>query len=145
MNLRTSSEVARLRYLFDTNVLSDLLRQPLGSLAARFRVLQGDEFCTSIVVACELRYGVVKRGSSKLLRKVEELLGQIDVVPLESDVEFHYAEIRAELERKGLPIGPNDLLIAAHCRFLGLTLVTRNVREFQRVPGLAIEDWSASR
>ncbi|MHB1292986.1 MAG: PIN domain-containing protein, partial [Sulfuricella sp.] len=66
-----------------------------------------------------------------------------EILPLETPVEEHYADIRNKLERAGTPIGPNDLLIASHARALGLTLVTDNVREFSRVPGLAVENWLA--
>ena len=68
-------------------------------------------------------------------------MNYIDVLPLESPIEFHYAEIRSYLEREGIPIGGNDLLIAAHGLALNLTVVTANVREFSRVPNLAVENW----
>ncbi len=68
-------------------------------------------------------------------------MSAIDVLPLEEPVDRHYGEIRSELEGSGQPIGFNDLLIAAHARALGLTLVTNNVGEFRRVSGLSVEDW----
>jgi tRNA(fMet)-specific endonuclease VapC len=71
------------------------------------------------------------------------VLEQVAILPMEPPVEEHYADIRHTLERAGTPIGPNDLLIAAHARALGLTLVTDNVREFSRVPGLLVENWLA--
>jgi tRNA(fMet)-specific endonuclease VapC len=97
--------------------------------------------CTSLIVACELRYGAHKKGSQALLTKVEQLLDAITVLPLEDIAVQHYAEIRVELERKGLPIGGNDLLIAAHARALGLTMVTANVKKFSRVSELTVENW----
>jgi tRNA(fMet)-specific endonuclease VapC len=69
------------------------------------------------------------------------LLEVLDVLPLDIDTDSHYAEIRVKLEAAGTPIGPNDLLIAAHARSLDLILVSANVREFSRVPGLSVENW----
>ncbi len=130
-----------LRYLLDTNVLSHLLKHPAGSVAAKVAGLDGSEICTTIIVACELRYGARKKGSPNLAGKVDRLLQSLDVVPLETGIDDHYAEIRVALERPGTPIGPNDLLIAAHARALNLTLVTGNTDEFSRVPGLRVENW----
>lgn len=129
------------RFLLDTNVLSTLIKQPSGPLVHRIAALDGEDYCTSIVVACELRYGAEKKGSHALITKVDQLLARIDVLPLEADSDRHYAELRVALERKGRPIGHNDLFIAAHARALGLTLVTANLREFSIVPGLAVENW----
>ena len=100
-----------------------------------------EQIGVSIIVACEMRFGAIKSGSQRLARQVSLVLDQIATLPLESPVEAHYAEIRDTLERAGTPIGPNDLLIAAHARSLGLTLVTDNVHEFSRVPGLLVENW----
>jgi tRNA(fMet)-specific endonuclease VapC len=133
-----------LRYLLDTNILSDLLRNPGGRAARRVAVVGEAAVCTSIVVACELRYGAAKRGSQPLLARVESLLHSLEVLPLDRQADRHYAEIRCHLERLGQPIGPNDLLIAAHALALDLTLVTENVEEFARVQGLPLENWLAS-
>lgn len=99
------------------------------------------EFGISIVVACELRYGAARKGSARLSSQLEAVLEGIDILPLEEQADRHYGEIRSELERIGRPIGYNDLLIAAHARFLEATLVTHNTNEFARVPGLVLEDW----
>ncbi len=131
------------RYLFDTNILSALVKQPTSPLARRMAAMDRDHFCTSVVVACELRYGVHKTGSPRLAAKVDQLLSGVEVLPLDVQVDLHYAEVRVALEKMGQPIGHNDLLIAAHARALGLTLVTDNLREFSRVPGLAVENWLA--
>lgn len=136
--------MAALRYLLDTNSLSDLIRNPGGIVTRKIGAVGESTVCTSIVVACELRYGAVKKGSPRLTARVEQLLGSLEVLPLEGDADHHYAEIRAHLRRVGQPIGPNDLLIAAHTLALGLTLVTGNVQEFSRVPGLSIENWLSS-
>jgi tRNA(fMet)-specific endonuclease VapC len=128
-------------YLLDTNTLSDLIRRPQGRIADRLAEVDEDRIVTSIVVACELRYGAAKRGSKRLSRQVEAVLGAIAVLPLERGIDGHYAEIRATLEKLGTPIGANDLLIAAHARTLRAVCVTANVTEFSRVPGLKVENW----
>jgi tRNA(fMet)-specific endonuclease VapC len=131
------------RYLLDTNILSSLIKEPQGPATKRLAQLDAEAICTSIVVACELRYGAAKRGSPILTQRVEALLDSIAVQPLDALADRHYAEIRADLERQGTAIGGNDLLIAAHSRALDLTLVTHNMREFKRVHGLRLEDWLA--
>lgn len=97
--------------------------------------------CTSIVVAAELRFGAVKSGSPKLADRVDRILSALEVLPLQPPADRHYGDIRQKLARRGLPIGPNDLLIAAHARALDLAVVTANAREFSRVPGLRVENW----
>lgn len=131
------------RYLLDTSILSDLIRNPRGAAARRLAKVDVDAICTSIVVACELRYGAARRDSAPLNQRVEALLSSLPVLPFEADADSHYADIRNMLERAGQPIGGNDLLIAAHGRSLDATVVTHNLREFQRVPGLRVEDWLA--
>lgn len=131
------------RYLLDTNVLSELIRHPAGLVAERVSALTPDRLVTSIVVACELRFGAGKKGSARLSELVELLLAKIEVLPFEPGADRHYAEIRVELERSGQPIGHNDLLIAAQAKQLDLVLVTANVDEFSRVPGLVVENWLA--
>lgn len=96
---------------------------------------------TSVIVACELRYGAAKRGSRRLTRQVEAILGAMTIRPLEADVQKVYASIRVALEKRGTPIGAHDMLIAAHARALEAVCVTDNVREFTRVPGLKVENW----
>ena len=127
--------------MLDTNVVSDLVRWPDGQTARRAASVEPGAIAISIVVAAELRYGAERRGSARLTRQLEIVLSALETLPLAEPVDAHYGAIRSELERIGRPIGHNDLLIAAHARALDVTLVTRNVREFRRVPGLAIEDW----
>lgn len=100
-----------------------------------------DPICTSIVAACELRFGAQRKGSAPLTQRVSLLLQALDVLPLDTPADEHYADIRATLERSGTPIESHDLFIAAHARSRGMTLLTRKLREFQRVPGLTVEDW----
>jgi tRNA(fMet)-specific endonuclease VapC len=128
-------------YLLDTNVLSHLVRQPQGPVAARIAAVGEGAVLTSIIVACELRYGAVKRASKRLTRQVDAVLGAITILPLEAGVDRHYAAIRAALERKGTPIGAHDLLVAAHARAVGATCVTANLSAFRRVPALRVENW----
>jgi tRNA(fMet)-specific endonuclease VapC len=132
------------RYLLDSNSMSDLIRHPGGKVARRFAVVGEPVVCTSIVVACELRFGAAKKGSSELSIRIDQLLASFNVLPLDREADRHYAEIRTDLSRKGRPIGSNDLLIAAHTLALDLILVTDNVDEFARVPGLSIENWLAA-
>ncbi|AFZ24984.1 putative nucleic acid-binding protein, contains PIN domain [Cylindrospermum stagnale PCC 7417] len=129
------------QYLLDTNIISDLVRHPQGLVFQRIATVGEDSVCTNIIVACELRFGAVKSSSSRLVKQVERILEVFPVLSLESPVDQHYAAIRTHLEQAGTPIGPNDLLIAAHAIALNLTLVTANTREFQRVPALNLDNW----
>lgn len=128
-------------YLLDTNILSDLIKHPSGTVARRIAAIGESVVCTSIVVACELRYGAARKGSPALSGKIGQLLDAIEVLPLEDDSDRKYGEIRSALENAGTPIGANDYLIAAHALSLGCTLVTDNVGEFSRVAGLKVENW----
>ena len=130
-----------LRYLLDTNIISDLVRRPDGTVATRIAEVGEDSICTSIVVAAELRYGAAKSNSKQLSERVGLLLSALEILPLEPPTDQRYAEIRHHLARQGTPIGPNDLLIAAHTLTADLTLVTANAREFERVPSLHVENW----
>ena len=138
---KKSSDVPALRYMLDTNVVSDLVRRPGGAVARRAAALEPGSMAVSIVVASELRYDAERRGSIRLSRQIEAVLSAIETLPLAEPADRHYGMIRAELERAGRSIGRNDLLIAAHARALGATLVTGNVGEFNRISGLTVEDW----
>lgn len=131
-------------WMLDTNALSELIRKPDGPLTQWLAGIAPDAVCTSIVVACELRFGAKRKGSAVLTQRVEQLLSALVVVPFDEPADEHYAEIRTALERVGTPIGSHDLFIAAHARSRGLTLVTHNLREFARVPGLKAVDWPAA-
>ena len=130
-----------LRYLLDTNIVSDLVRNPRGLVAKRLSDAGENTVCTSIIVAAELRFGAEKSGSERLRDRVELILSAMEVLPLEAPADRRYAEIRQFLEEQGQMIGPNDLLIAAHALAANLTVVTANTREFNRVPGLSVENW----
>ncbi len=128
-------------FLLDTNILSDLIRHPQGVIASRIDEIGETEIATSIVVAGELRYGAERRGSLRLTAQLKAVLELLPTLPLGDDADIHYGRLRADLERRGTPIGANDMLIAAHALSLGATLVTDNVREFERVTGLAVVNW----
>lgn len=130
-----------MRYLLDTSIVSDLIRNPQGRIVARIGEIGEDRICTSIVVAAELRYGAVKRGSARLTTQVDKILGVLEILPFAAPAEIVYGKLRAALEALGTPIGANDLLIAAQALALGYTLVTDNEREFSRVDGLPLENW----
>jgi tRNA(fMet)-specific endonuclease VapC len=129
------------RFLLDTNILSDLVRRPAGVVTNRIIDVGEDNICTSIIVAAELRFGAAKRGSPRLSNQLESILSQLVILPFEEPADQYYAQIRYQLEKIGTPIGPNDLLIAAQSLSMGMIMVTANIEEFSRVPGLAVENW----
>ena len=131
------------QYMLDTNIISDLIRNPQGSAARRIEKLGEDTVCTSIIVAAELRYGCARSGSKRLRAAVEDLLSEMTVLPFDVPADAEYGTIRSELEAAGTSIGPNDLLIAAHAYAAGAAIVTANSSEFKRVRGLKVENWLA--
>jgi len=130
-----------MRYLLGTNILSDLLRNPMGKVAQRIEKVGESRVCTSIIVAAELRYGVKKKGSPKLSARLEAILNAVDILPFEAPADKAYGLIRTRLEKDGRQIGANDLLIASHAMVLGYTIVTDNEDEFSRVENLRHENW----
>jgi tRNA(fMet)-specific endonuclease VapC len=130
-----------MRYLLDTNIVSDLVRNPQGRSAEHIRRVGEEQVCTSIIVAAELRYGAAKRGSPRLARQLEAVLGALDVLPFAAPADAVYGEIRTRLEQAGTPIGGNDLLIAAQTVALGYAIVTDNEGEFARIDELVSENW----
>lgn len=130
-----------MRYLLDTNIVSDLVRNPQGAVAKRIHAAGETNVCTSIIVAAELRYGAAKKGSARLSAQLEAVLAALEVVPFEAPADVAYGNCRARLEQAGQPIGGNDLLIAAQALALGYTVVTDNEREFVRVASLLSENW----
>ena len=130
-----------MRFLLDTNIVSDLVRHPHGRIAGRIAEVGEQHVCTSIIVAAELRYGAARKASPRLTAQLEAVLGAVDVLALESPVDIFYGALRAQLERAGRSIGANDLLIAAHALALGHAVVTDNEREFSRIDDLRVENW----
>lgn len=129
------------RFLLDTNIVSDLVRNPQGRTAAKIAELGEDTVATSIIVAAELRYGAAKKGSARLAAQLESILTAMEIIPLEAPADAAYGAVRVALEAAGTPIGANDLLIAAQTLALDMVLVTNNEGEFRRVEGLRVENW----
>lgn len=129
--------------MLDTKVVSALMRDPRGPVPRHIARVGEDAICLSIVTAAELHFGAEKSGSAALKERVAAILAHLPVLPFAAPADAAYGRIRALLQAAGRPIGPNDLLIAAHSMTLGATLVTANLDEFRRVPGLALEDWTA--
>lgn len=127
--------------MLDTNIVSHLLRFPTGQVNAHLRQLGEGRSCVSIIAAAELLFGARRVQSARLERDIRAILSVVPPVPFEEPSDSTYADVRFMLEAAGTPIGPNDLLIAAHALSLDLTLVTANVREFSRVPGLKLDNW----
>ena len=134
-----------LKYLLDTNIISELVRNPHGNIKDQIARVGEETVCTSIIVSSELRFGAEKKASQKLSFQLETILSTIEILPFEEPADRQYATIRNYLEKAGTPIGPNDMLIAAQATSLGLILVTANFQEFSRVPGLAVENWIGNR
>jgi len=132
-----------MRYLLDTNIVSEMIRNPQGQVTARVRDVGEAQVATSIIVAAELRHGAAKRGSARLAAQVEAVLAAIEVLPFEEPADRMYGVLRSGLEQKGQPIGGNDLLIASQALSLGFTLVTANEREFAKIDDLQCENWLA--
>jgi len=130
-----------MRYLLDTNIVSDIVRNPHGPVARHIGKVGEAQVCTSIIVAAELRYGAAKRGSARLAAQLEAVLGALEVLPFETPADAVYGLLRTRLERAGKPIGGNDLLIAAQALALGYAIVTDNEREFARVADLRRQNW----
>jgi tRNA(fMet)-specific endonuclease VapC len=133
-------------WLLDTNILSGLMRSPSGAIAKNMaeslQLVEGAQVGTSVIVDCELRFGLAKNPSAKLLDAYRVTMAAIHVFDLDRAVAQRYANLRQYLESQGTPIGPNDMLIAAHALALDCTLVTDNEEEFRRIPGLRVENWS---
>jgi tRNA(fMet)-specific endonuclease VapC len=130
-----------MRYLLDTHIVSDVVKNPQGRVARRLATVGEAQVFTSIIVSAELRYGAEKRGARSLSARLEAILELLEVVPFDAPADATYATLRTNLEKCGKPIGANDLLIAAHALTLGCTIVTDNEREFSRVAGLQVENW----
>jgi tRNA(fMet)-specific endonuclease VapC len=130
-----------MRYLLDTNAVSDLVRNPQGKVAHHIRKVGEAQICTSIIVAAELRYGATKRNSPRLSAQLEAVLGALEVLPFEKPADEAYGLLRTRLELAGRQIGANDMLIAAQTIALGYTIITDNEKEFARVEGLPHQNW----
>jgi tRNA(fMet)-specific endonuclease VapC len=130
-----------MRYLLDTNTVSDLIRNPQGRIAQHIARVGDAMVCTSSIVAAELRYGATKRAAPKLTARVEAVLGRFEILPFVAPADAVYGLIRTNLEKTGKTIGGNDYLIAAQAIAFGCTIVTDNHAEFSRIDGLVCENW----
>ena len=133
-----------MRYLLDTNILSALIRSPRGVVAEQIRQVGEATIYTSVIVAAELRFGAVRKGSARLSLQIEMVLDALEIAPWQPPQDRLYAELRFGLEQTGTPIGSNDLLIATQALADGSVLVTDNTREFARISALTIENWLRS-
>lgn len=132
-----------MRYLLDTNIIIYTMKRRPPQVAARFAERRADELCLSSISLAELLFGAAKsQQPAKALEAIASLGQALDIAPFDDAAAQAYGPLRAELERQGRPIGALDTLIAAHALALDATLVTHNVNEFARVPGLRVEDWS---
>ena len=131
-----------MRRTLDTNICSYILRRHPASMIERFAALDRDQVWLSAIVAAELRFGAAKLASARFSAAVEAWLAGFDVRPWPLEATHFYAQLRAALERLGKPVGAMDMLIAAHAMAEDSAIITNNVREFHRVPGLAVEEWA---
>jgi len=132
-----------MKYMLDTDTASYASRASHPSVVQRLSALSADDVCISAITRGEMLYGVeISPRRERDAARVSRFLTYMNVVDYPAAAGEEYALIRAELKGAGRPIGPNDTLIAAHARHLGLTLVTNNMREFSRVPGLLLENWA---
>jgi len=130
-----------LEYMLDTNICIYVLKDRPAELRAKFDQ-EADRLCTSTIVLGELHYGAEKSSRrADNLRAIEEFVARLEVLPFTARAAAHHGDLRAQLERAGQPAGPYDMLIGAHARSEGLIVVTNNMREFQRMPGLRVENW----
>ena len=134
------------RYMLDTDTCSYVMKRSNAAVLRRLQAVPVADVCMSVVTKSELLYGVeVSPRRAQDAAALAAFLPYVDVLDFPDGAAPHYAEIRADLKKRGLPVGANDLFIAAHARSLGLTLVTNNTTEFGRVTGLRVENWTQPR
>jgi len=131
------------RYMLDTDTCSYVMKRSSLPVLRRLQAVPVADVCMSVITKSELLYGVeVSPRRTQEVAAIAAFLPYVEVLDFPEDAASHYAEIRADLKKRGALIGANDLFIAAHARSLGLVLVTNNTAEFRRVKGLAIENWT---
>lgn len=130
-------------YMLDTNICIYIINARPEKVLARFRQQRLGDIAISSVTAAELAFGVAKSGSVRNRQAMEMFLSALEILPFDESAIWHYGELRADLERRGQPIGALDTMIAAHALAIDTILVTNNTREFERVPGLRLENWAA--
>jgi len=139
--MSTASQSLPIRYLLDTHICTYVINARPAAVLARFVEHEVDGLGISAITASELYWGVCKSGSVRNRTTLEKFLSPLAVLDYDLGAARKYGELRAYLEQQGTPIGPLDQQIAAHALALDVTLVTNNVREFERVPGLRLENW----
>ena len=132
-----------MKYMLDTNICIYAIKNKPERVLQRLKENQQNGLCISAITLSELEYGAAKSSNpQKNQAAIMQLLLVLEVLPFDDRASMEYGGIRAYLEKQGTPIGPLDTLIASHARAEGLVLVTNNVREFERVPGLKVENWA---
>jgi tRNA(fMet)-specific endonuclease VapC len=130
-----------LTYMLDTNICIYVIKEHPESLRAKFNA-QADQLCISSITLGELHYGAEKSARRDVnVAGIERFVARLDVLPFDAGAAVHYGQLRAELERAGRPAGALDMQIGGHARSRGLVVVTNNLREFSRMPGLRVENW----
>jgi len=132
-----------MRYMLDINICSYILKRRPLSVKAHFEQVGTSALCTSTVVLAELYYGAARHPQGHSIRKeIDEFISRLAVMHWDEAAADHYGQIRAAMEKVGTPIGAMDMMIAAHARSQGTTLVSNNIRHFDKVPGLLIANWA---
>jgi len=133
--------MSRRIYLLDTNICIYIINRRPMEVFDRFEGLKAGQLAISSITGAELSFGVAKSGSERNQRALDKFLAPLEILSFDEAAMRSYGPVRSHLESQGTPIGSMDLLIAAHALALGATLVTNNTREFERVPGLVLENW----
>ena len=129
-------------FMLDTNICIYIIKNHPPTVIQKLKQFSPDDIAISSITVCELEYGASKSGNPERNRQtLMKFLVPFEIPSFDEVAASHYGEIRTYLERGGKPIGAMDMLIAAHARSLSLTLVTNNLREFERAPGLRVENW----
>lgn len=131
-----------MKYLLDTDICIYLINERPRAVLAKFRRHAVGDIGVSAVTASELAWGVAKTGSERNRAALEAFLLPLEIASYDFAAALRYGDVRADLEKRGRPIGPLDTMIAAHALSLGVTLVSNNLREFGRVRDLAVESWA---
>lgn len=132
-----------MKLMLDTNICIYIIKQQPAAVLKHFLAYQAGDICISSITLSELRYGVAKsKHREKNAKALDEFIIPLDIASFDEEAALAYGDIRTTLEKAGMPIGAMDMLIAAHAVSLGVTLVTNNTREFSRIPGLVVVDWT---
>ena len=132
-----------MRYMLDTNICIYIIKEKPIKVLKKLRTFDLSDLVISAITHSELEYGVVKSSHRKENREaLIKFLAPLEIVPYDDKAAVDYGQIRTHLEKKGTVIGAMDMLIGAHARSIPVTLVTNNLREFKRIPGLRVENWA---